>query len=206
MKLLIATTNPGKLVEFKNFLADLPLQLLSVSDLGISEKPIENGETFKANAIIKARFYQQKSGLSALADDGGFEIEALNNQPGVRSHRWVDQSRENEDEELINYTMAKMKHVPVGKRQARLKLVLALVLSDGQTFTVSEAVEGVVPFEATSEREAGFPFRSVLFLPEINKFYLTNQLTEAEREKYNHRRRAVERMKPILHKYLDIKS
>lgn len=197
-KLLIATTNPGKLAEIRRFLADLPIELVSLQDIGITESVEETGATFEENAILKSSYYAKKSGLPALADDGGFEIDALGGEPGVRSHRWIDPTRESGDEELIAYAFERMKDVPQGKRGAQLRLVLALTFPDGKVHTVTDAARGVVPFEPSHERVAGFPYRSILYIPQIGKFYNHDLLTPEETEKYNHRKRALDKLKPIL--------
>jgi len=202
MKLLIATTNSGKLGEIKKYLSDLPLELVSLNDLGIKETVREDGKTFKENAILKAKFYCQKSGLPTLADDGGFEIDALGGEPGVKSHRWIHGDRENTDEELIQYTIERMKGLPRARRGAQLRLVMALALPDGRIFTKEAKVSGIVPLKPSQVRHAGFPFRSILFLPQINKYYDHEQMTEEESISYNHRRRALEQIKPIIKRYL----
>lgn len=199
MKLLIATTNPGKLAEIRLFLSDLSMELVSLKDVGVSESVEETGKTFEENAILKAKYYAQKSGLMTIADDGGFEIEALGGEPGVHSHRWIDPSRESSDEELITYAFDRMKSIPEGKRQAQLRLVLALVRANGDVIATTEAsVSGIVPQQRSPRKVDGFPYRSILFIPEMNKFYDQNIMTPEETEKHNHRKRAVEQLKPIL--------
>lgn len=197
-KLLIATTNPGKLAEIKRFLSDLPIELVSLQDVGITESVEETGATFEENAKLKSAYYAKKSGLPALADDGGFEIDALGGEPGVRSHRWIDPTRESGDDELIAYAFEQMKDIPQGKRGAQLRLVLALTFPDGSVHTVTDAARGVVPLEPSLERVAGFPYRSILFIPQIGKFYNHDLLTPEETDKYNHRKRALDKLKPIL--------
>ncbi|MDP1721784.1 MAG: non-canonical purine NTP pyrophosphatase [Candidatus Gottesmanbacteria bacterium] len=197
-KLLIATTNPGKLAEIKRFLGDLPVKLVSLSDVGILDIVEETGKTFEENAILKAKYYCQKSGLPTLADDGGFEIDALGGQPGVKSHRWIHGDREDTDEELIAYTLEKLKGLPQAERGAQLRLVLALVFPDGRQYTVEEKTRGVVAEKPSEHRTIGFPYRSLLFLPEINKYYDHDLLTPEETEQFNHRKRALDRLKPLL--------
>lgn len=201
-KLLIATTNPGKLADLKKFLSDMLLNLVSLSGLNIFETVEETGKTFAKNAIIKATFYQKLSGLPTLADDGGFEIDALGGEPGVRSHRWPDPQREADDEELITYTMKRMEGIPLKERSAQLRLALALALPNGKVFTAEEKVRGIIPIQPAIHRTKGYPYRSLLFLPEINKFYDHSKLTEQEIKDYDHRRRAVEKLKPIIKKQL----
>ncbi len=196
--LLIATTNPGKLAEISRFLGDLPVNLVSLKDVGIRDSVAETGMTFEENAILKAKFYSKKSGLPAIADDGGFEIDALGGEPGVKSHRWIHNDREDTDEELIVYTLEKLKGLPQEKRGAQLRLVLALVFSDGRRFTVEEKTRGIVAEKPSEYRTPGFPYRSLLFLPEIGKYYDYDLLTPEETERFNHRKRAVDKLKPIL--------
>jgi XTP/dITP diphosphohydrolase len=198
MKLLIATTNPGKLAEIRLFLSDAPVTLVSLKDIGITDTVEETGKTFEENAILKARYFFQKSGLPTLADDGGFEIDALGGQPGVQSHRWVHADRESTDEELITYTIERLQNVPEGKRGAQLRLVLALVLSNGEVHTAEASVRGIIPLQPTNKITPGFPYRSLLFLPEIQKYYNYDQLTKEESEKYNHRKRALDQLKQYI--------
>lgn len=197
-KLLIATTNPGKLAEIKRFISDLPIELVGLKDVGITDAPEETGISFEENAVLKAKFYAKKSGLPTLADDGGFEIDALNGEPGVKSHRWVHGDRESPDEELIQYTTDRMKGLPDDKRGAQLRLVLALVLPTGEIFTSTEKVRGIVPQKPSDVRVEGFPFRSLLYLPEIHKFYNHDELTATETETYNHRKKALDILKPVI--------
>jgi len=90
-RLLIATTNPAKLAEYRLILRDLgiELELVSLADVGIVGSPEETGATFTENALIKARYYFECARIATLADDGGLEIDALGGEPGVRSHRWL---------------------------------------------------------------------------------------------------------------------
>ncbi len=201
-KLLIATTNPGKLAEIRLFLSDLPLTLTGLKDEGISQTVEETGKTFEQNAVLKATFYAKLSGLPTIADDGGFEIDALGGEPGVKSHRWIHGDREDTDEELISYTFKKMKDVPEGKRGAQLRAVLALVLPGGHTYTASATIRGVIPNKPSDARTEGFPYRSILFLPELGKFYNHDVLTPEENARYNHRKQALEELKPILRDWL----
>lgn len=202
LKLLIATTNPGKLAELSRFLEDIPVKLLGLKDVGITDIVEETGSTFEENAILKAKYYCQKSGLPTLADDGGFEIDALDGEPGVKSHRWIHQNREDTDEELIAYTLEKMKGLPRAKRGAQLRLVLALAFPDGRQFTVEEKTRGIVAEKSSEHRTQGFPYRSLLFLPEIGKYYDHDLLTHEETERFNHRKRALDRLKPMLNRLL----
>lgn len=201
-QLLIATSNPGKLNEIRQFLQNFPIKLLSLKDLNITRVFPEHGKTFEENAIQKAQFYSKISGLPALADDGGFEIDALHGEPGVKSHRWIHQDGEDTDEELIAYTLNKLAGIPKEQRGAQLRLVLALVLSDGTVHSIEEHIRGIVAEQPSAHLVPGFPYRSLLFFPEIGKYY-DETLTPAEMNRYNHRHKALEKLKPILEKWLE---
>ena len=201
-KLLIATTNPGKLAELQEFLADLPLTLVDLKDVGITVNVEETGKTFEENALLKATYYAKTSGLPTIADDGGFEIDALHGEPGVKSHRWIHQDKEDEDEELIQYALLRLKEIPIDKRGAQLHLVLAFAIPEGQTWTSEASVRGIIPMEASTYRRQGFPYRSLLYLPEIQKFYNHDELTTEENKTYNHRRQAVEELKAVIQQTL----
>ncbi len=202
MKLLIATTNPGKLTEIRRFLSDLPVELVSLDDVGIKERVEETGKTFEENAILKAKFYAEKSNLPTIGDDGGFEIDAFRGEPGIKSHRWIHGDREDTDEELIEYTFKRMRGLPSSKRGAQLRAVLALALPDGEVHTATAATHGLVPESPSGDRVPGFPYRSILFIPEIGKFYNHDKLTRDETERYNHRKRALDQLKPIIRSLL----
>lgn len=197
-KLLIATTNPGKLEEITRFLSDLPITLVSLKDVGITDNVEETEKTFQENAILKAKFYCKKSGLPTIADDGGLEIDALGGEPGVKSHRWIHGDREDEDEELITHAIQRLEGIPLEKRGAQLRAVIALAFPDGKVFTSEAYARGIIPLAPGTHRTPGFPYRSLLFLPDINKFYDHSQLTEEESKRYNHREKALEKLKSII--------
>jgi XTP/dITP diphosphohydrolase len=201
-KFLLATTNSGKFGELSLYLSDLPIELVSLRDLNISQKAVESGNTFRENAIIKAKFYCKLSGLPTLADDGGLEIDVLNGQPGVNSHRWVHKDQEARDEEIVKYTIQQMIGVLPEKRGAQLRLVLALVIPDGKIFTSEAKVRGMIAQKPADKFSPGFPFRSLLFLPEINKFYNELTLTPEENERYNHRKKPLMKLLPIIKTYI----
>lgn len=197
-KLLLATNNPAKIEEITLFLRDLPLTPVTLRDAGVLVQSPEEGRTFTENATTKAIFYMKHTGLPALADDGGVEIDALQGEPGVDSHRWVSKTHDDKDEDLIGYTLERMKNVPLGQRTAQMHVVLCLALPNGKTYTTEGIVRGVIAREPSPNRTAGFPFRSLFYLPEIQKYYDHLYLTPEETEKYNHRKQAIEAIKPII--------
>ncbi len=214
MDLLIATKNPGKFKEISKFLKMPGVKLFSLSDFPKVKDPEESGKTFHENALIKAKYYAEKFKIAAIADDGGLEIEVFHGEPGVKSRRWLDGVHESSDEELIDYCLEKMKGVK--NRKAKLTACLCLYI-----FTVGanknkphgvysckplqifaqESTSGVIAKQPAKKIFHGFPFRPLLWIPKIKKFYNEDELTEEENVKYNHRYKAVGKIKDELCKY-----
>lgn len=218
MDILIATKNPGKFKEIFKFLRLPRVKLFSLSDFPRMKDPEETGKTFKDNALIKAKYYAEKFNLATIADDGGLEIEVFNGEPGVKSRRWLDGVREATDEELIDYCLEKMKEVK--NRKAKLTACLCLYIFVGvdprvhpnrdkhrglslqKIFFVQESISGIIAKKPAKNIFPGFPFRSLLWIPKLKKFYNEDEFTENETKKYNHRYRAVAQIKNYLLKYL----
>lgn len=204
MKLLIATLNPGKLKEYKAIFKDLGLgiELVSLEDLGIKEKPNETGKTFEENAIIKSRFYYKLTKIPTLADDGGIEIDYLNGEPGVKTRRWP--GYEATDEELVQITLEKLKGVPWENRGAQLRVIIAIVPEKEKVYTFEGVWRGYI-IENRSQvarRIPGYPFRSLLFLPETKT--VLGELPFEVEARMGHRRKALDKALPIFKKEFNI--
>lgn len=202
MKLLLATTNPGKLAELKKGFEQVEgknSELVSLTDLSIFDKPEETEKTFKGNAFLKAKFYAEKSGLPTLADDGGIEINFLNGEPGVLSRRWP--GYEASDDELISYTLRKLANVPLKERGAKLTVCLCFYDPHTSQFHfVQESVDGYVAERASPNRVNGYPYRALFVVNEFNKYY--DELTEVEHAKINHRLRATNKIAKLIVTFL----
>lgn len=203
-RLLIATTNPGKLREYKDFLSDLPVSLVSLSDVGINDDIEEIGKTYEENSQQKALFYAKKSGLPAISDDGGIEISALNNEPGIKSRRWIGDDAT--DGDLVNHMMKVSKELPGKNRRAVFKIVVSLGLPNGKAYSSEGKVEGIIAKKPHMKLVHGYPYRSFFYLPEAQKYYHESELTKDEMRKYNHRYLAVEKLKNIIRKELGISN
>lgn len=201
-KLLIATHNPAKLNELSELFADLPVELVSLSDIGISEDIEESGKTYEENSQQKALFYAEKSGLPAISDDGGIEIAALDYAPGVHSKRWLGEGKT--EEELIAHMQKVATELPDNKRTAYFKVVLSFALPDGKVWSVMGEIKGIVAKKPFIQQRKGYPYRSFFFLPELDKYYFESELTPEEQKKYNHRVIAVEKLKPLLKRELGL--
>ncbi len=204
MKLLIATLNPGKLEEYKLIFKtlDLDIELLSLEDLSIKGKPEETGKTFEENAIIKAKFYYKLAKIPTLADDGGIEIDYLKGEPGVKSRRWP--GYEATDEKLAQMTLEKLKGVPWKRRGAQLRAVIAFIPRKNKVYTFEGIWQGYIVKERSqsARRIPGYPFRSLFFLPETKT--VLGELPFETEARMGHRRKALEKVLPLLKKELNI--
>ncbi|MGO9449671.1 MAG: non-canonical purine NTP pyrophosphatase [Candidatus Binataceae bacterium] len=198
-RLLIATSNPAKLAEYRLLLRDFALEPIPLADAGILAHPVEDGATFTENALKKARFYFERAGIPTLADDGGLEIDALGGEPGVRSHRWLGSGGEDSDAALVAEVIRRMQGVEDSRRSARLRAVAVLTyFSDGhrRERVAEAAMEGVIAHHAWPKIRAGFPYRSVLYLPERRCFVA--ELGDEEEARISQRRVALSQLAPDL--------
>lgn len=203
-KLLIATKNKGKLTEFKEFLKDLPFEIISLADLNIKEDIEEDGKTYQENSQKKALFFTKLTNLPTLADDGGIEISALGGAPGIRSRRWL--GFEATDEELINHMLKISKELPDNNRKAVFRTVVSFAMPTGKIWSVEGKVEGIISKKPLLKILKGYPYRSFFFLPKINKFYHESELSKKEERLYNHRYKAITKLKPTIKKQLGLTS
>lgn len=190
-KLLIATRNPGKLREYEQLLASLPMSLTYLSGEGITHEVQETGNTFAENAIRKAQEYARISRLLTLADDSGLEVEALGGEPGIRSARY---GRRASDEERYRLLLERMRDVPWEQRTARFRCIIAVAEPEGRTYTTEGTCKGVIAF--TPQGGHGFGYDPVFYLPEYDKTMA--QLPPEVKNRISHRARAAQRMHPIL--------
>ncbi len=194
--MLIATTNQGKVGEYKSLLNYIPFDLVSLTDEGIRTVVEETGTTFKENAGLKARAFAAESRLLTLADDSGIEVDALDGEPGVMSARYagVDAT----DAERVDYLLSKIKEVPEGKRTARFRCVIAIAEPNGETEYFTGECEGIVPFKPAGE--LGFGYDPVLYVPEFGKTIA--ELGPDVKNMISHRAKAAEKArKALIEKY-----
>jgi XTP/dITP diphosphohydrolase len=125
-RLVIATHSEHKLRELRELLRLDHAELVSLDDLGVTGEPIEDGETFEANAAIKARFAVRATGLPVLADDSGLEVDALGGGPGVRTRRYAGEDATDADNN--SKLLTALDGLPPDRRGARYVCVLALAI------------------------------------------------------------------------------
>jgi len=193
--LLIASTNPGKLREYRDILDELPIDLRTLADLGISFEVDETGTTFRENATLKARGYAEASGMVTFAEDSGLEIDALNGEPGVYSARWGNTSDYGLKHRMI---LERLAEVPLERRTARYVSEAAIVDGVGHVWNYRGTVEGRIATAPAGN--GGFGFDPIFELPEFR--CTMAQLTAEQKHAISHRGRstrlALPRLKAIL--------
>ena len=186
-KLLVATTNQGKLREYIRMLQGLPIDVVSLKDAGIAHVVDETGATIKANAILKAQAYAALSGLLTLADDSGLEVDALGGEPGPMSARYAGEEATPWDRN--EYLLSKMANVPDDRRQARFRCVIAIVDPGSNGVGTSEGTcEGTISRNQVGH--SGFGYDPVFDVTELNRRMA--ELTMDEKNAISHRGRAME--------------
>jgi XTP/dITP diphosphohydrolase len=196
-KLLLATNNEGKVREYKSMLRDLPLELVSLAELGIKTEVDEIGGSLEENARLKAIAFARESRLLTLADDSGLEVDALGGEPGRLSARYAGEGAS--DRDRVNYLLSRLKDVPEEKRSARFRCVIAIAQPDGKVELCQGECEGVIALEPRGN--LGFGYDPIFYLPGLGKTMA--ELTLEEKNRISHRGRAVrEAIKLLRSKYL----
>lgn len=182
--------------EIRQILAELEMPILSMKEAGITASPEENGETFAANALIKAQAaanaLADRTDTIVLADDSGLEVDALNKEPGVHSARYMG---EDTPYSVKNQSiLERLADVEEAKRTARFVAVIAAVLPDDSVLLARGTIEGRIGHESRGEN--GFGYDPIFYLPDRD--VSTAQLTSEEKNKISHRGRALEQIKEML--------
>ena len=200
MKILIATTNPGKFTELKAML-DAGLEWLNLSDFENLGEVIEDGETFAENARKKALLYAKQTKLWTIADDSGLVVDALGGQPGVKSARFSG-AKETDRSLLDHKNMAKvlelLQGVPTEKRTARFVCRLCLAGPEKILIETEGDLEGFIAEKQQGKN--GFGYDPIFFVPQLNKTIA--QLTTEQKNAISHRGNAIRKFKPLFDKLL----
>ena len=199
-KIVFATANEGKVKEIKEILKDFPIEVVSMKEMGITADIEENGTTFEENSLIKARALAKLTGLPALADDSGLEVDYLNGEPGIYSARYL--GRDTDYDYKNNYIINKLSDAQDKERSARFVCVISLVLPDGREFVERGVVEGLIGYEQKGEN--GFGYDPIFYLPEYGK--TSAELSPDEKNKISHRGKALSAMKKLIMNLVDYKK
>ncbi len=185
MKLIAATNNQHKLTEIRAILDGCGVTLLSMKEAGLSMEIEENGTTFEENAMIKARAVFEATGIPAVADDSGLEIDALNGAPGVYSARYAGEDAS--DLDRIHKVWREMDKSDNKGTGAQFVSAIACVLDENTSFTVRGICRGEIIKECRGD--GGFGYDPCFLVPHFNKTY--SEITAEEKNSISHRGNAL---------------
>lgn len=196
LKLLLATNNPGKLVEMQALLGDLALELVTPEQIGVNLNVKEDGSTYSQNASLKAQAFAAVSDLLTIGDDSGLEVDALNGAPGLYSARFSPMPGAT-DADRRAYLLTKLNGKPE-PWHARFRCAIAIANPQGSLFFTEGICEGII---ISQERGLnGFGYDPIFLLPEFGQTMA--QLDSPEKNKVSHRARAIQAARPYLLEWL----
>lgn len=191
-ELVIATSNPGKVEEFRELLQGCGWRVVAPADLGVSLEVEETGVSYLENARIKAEAFCRATGRAALADDSGLEVDVLGGEPGPlhHLHGWDGADRD----DRIAILLRAMEGIPPERRSSRFRAVIVVALPDGTMIDVEGTCEGTITFAPVGE--GGFGYDPVFLLPE--RGVTMAQLSPQEKNEVSHRGRAAAKLRESL--------
>lgn len=196
-QIILATANQGKAAEFAVLLAELDVQIQTLCDYPQIGEIIEDGDTFSANALIKAKTMAKATGLLAIADDSGLEVDVLDGAPGIYSARFAGE--EKDDEKNIDKLLALLAQTPDEDRGAQFLCAIAIVTPEGEEYTVQGVCRGRILRERAGQ--GGFGYDPVFYVPEYAKTFA--QLSMEEKNAISHRGKANQQALAVLRLLLE---
>lgn len=192
-KLLVASSNKGKIEEIKDHFKELNFKFVTPDQFNNLEEVIEDGVTLEENALKKARDRAYKTNLLSLADDTGLEVDYLNGKPGIYSARFASENAtyEENNDKLLEL----LEDVPYEKRTAQFRTVVAVVDPiEEKEYTVSGLCKGYILEKRRGDQ--GFGYDPLFYVPEYDKTFA--EMTVSLKNKISHRANALEKMKKVL--------
>jgi len=198
-ELVVATTNKGKLKEIKGLLKEFSLKITSLADYPDAPEIVEDGRTFRANAIKKAQTIAAYTKKWTLGEDSGLEVKVLDNAPGIYSARFSgDQATDKKNNAKL---LQSLRDIPSERRQARYRCCAALVDGGAHLMGVADGrCNGIIALRAKGRN--GFGYDPYFFLPRYQQTF--GQMDPAVKAKISHRAKAFEKMKKMVQLYLDV--
>jgi len=192
VRLVLATRNKGKVKELQELLAGAGVEVVSLADFPDVPEVVEDGDTFQANAVKKAREVAEAVGELTLSDDSGLEVDCLDGAPGVISARFA--GAQHDDEANNRKLLELMSGVPWEKRTGRFRCVVAIAVPGGKTETVEGTCEGIITSEPRGTQ--GFGYDPLFFVPEYKRTFA--ELNAAEKNLISHRGKALQKALTVL--------
>ncbi len=191
MKIAIASSNPHKIREIRDILSGLPVEVIPASELGVDMSLVkETGDTLEENAILKAKFLYERTGLPSLADDTGLFVDALDGEPGVRTARYAGEEADSRDniEKLLRNLRGK------DNRRAHFRTIVAFVDEEGKVHLFEGRVDGEITVEPVGDK--GFGYDPIFYYPPAGKTFA--RMEDEEKNRVSHRYRALEKFRKFL--------
>ena len=188
IKVVAATTNPGKLAEMRKILKDY--EIISAAEAGFHDDVVENGTTFLENALIKARTVCHATGLPALGDDTGLCVDALNGAPGIYTSRYSGKGEAANRQLLLKNLQGQQ------NRKAHFNCAVALVFPDGREFTAEGQTYGTITNEETGNGLKGFGYDCLFLSDDLGKTFA--EVTTEEKNAVSHRGRALQNLLTVI--------
>ena len=194
MRVVLATQNAHKLIEMRRILdeAGLDIELVGTDQFPELTDVVENGSTFAANALLKARSVCAETDLPAIADDSGLGVDALNGMPGIFSARWS--GSHGDDLANLNLLLGQLTDVPDARRGAAFHCAAAVVLPDGTERVVEGTIDGTLIREPRGTNGFGY---DPIFVP-VGESRTTGEMSAEEKDSISHRGRAMRALVPVL--------
>ena len=194
LKIVIATSNRCKIQEMVNAFENLPIELISLAELPEKyPEPIEDGDTFEANSLIKAKYYQQQTGMACLADDSGLEVEALGGAPGVYSARFAGESASDADNNAK--LQQGLKKLGRESSPAAYQCTLTFIDTEGRILTAKGFCRGEIRLQARGKN--GFGYDPYFYVGDVTMA----EMSLKEKQAISHRGAALREMAELLQAY-----
>jgi XTP/dITP diphosphohydrolase len=195
LEVIVATGNRGKLREIRSALKGLGFQIRGLMDFADVPEMEENGRSFAENGLKKARFYSQFFGKLTIADDSGLEVDALGGKPGIYSARYAGIRAS--DQENRKKLLKELEGVPISRRGAGFKCVMAMVSPDGREALTEGSCRGRIGFKEIGKK--GFGYDPIFILTRHGKTMA--QLSLEEKDRVSHRGKALRKLRKIITKF-----
>lgn len=192
MKVVLATRNMGKVKEIKQILRGMDLDIQTLNDFPEVPSIIEDGKTFKENAVKKARFVAEHLNMPSIADDSGLEVNAFNRRPGILSARYAGENAADEDNN--RKLLKELNDIPPEKREACYRCVVALVFPSGEEETAEGSCNGFIALEPKGA--GGFGYDPLFYIPEYGMTMA--ELPPEIKNRISHRGKAFAKLKEKL--------
>jgi XTP/dITP diphosphohydrolase len=190
-RILVATSNKGKFREMMEVLGNLPYEFVRLDELNIPSDCEENADSFEGNALLKARYYWQKCGLTTISEDSGILVDALEGELGIKTRRWGAGEKAN-DEQWIRFFLDRMSSVPFQKRGAKFVCCSAIIDEQGAEHLFRGETPGIITDHLEAPIYEGLPLSSCFKPVGLEKVYAA--LTPREKNEVSHRGKAMKQV------------